>query len=201
MKKRVKVIGAAGVVAAVVLAGGVLLKQSGPAPTMPPYDRDAYMPNGRWEDVDHDCQDTRQEVLIDESLEPVKLDDSGCRVLYGIWWDPYTAHVFTDPGDLDIDHFVPLAEIHRSGGWAWDDAKKQAYANYLLDPDHLMAVSASANRSKGDRDPAEWRPPNEEFWADYDARWIGIKKDWGACFDAAERQALGEAGLKPCEPR
>jgi hypothetical protein len=157
------------------------------------------MPNGRWADTDHDCQDTRQEVLIEESLEPVSLDQSGCRVLQGAWWDAYTARMFTDPGELDIDHVVPLAEAHRSGAWAWSAAKKQAFANDLGNPDHLMAVSAGANRSKGDRDPAEWRPENDNFWMEYSAAYIGVKQRWGLCFDTAERAALKVSGLKPCE--
>ncbi len=82
-----------------------------PSPTVP-YDRDLY---GGWRDADGDCQDTRQEVLIAESLVPVALDSRGCRVVSGQWLDPYTGQTFTNPSDLDIDHFIPLAEAHRSG--------------------------------------------------------------------------------------
>ena len=81
-----------------------------------PYDRDLYR---HWIDADGDCQDTRQEVLIAQSLQPVVLDGRGCRVVSGRWFDPYTGQTFTDPGDLDIDHFIPLAEVHRSGGDIW----------------------------------------------------------------------------------
>ena len=55
-----------------------------PSPVVP-YDRDLY---GGWIDADGDCQDTRQEVLIAESLIPARLDSRGCRVVSGEWLDP-----------------------------------------------------------------------------------------------------------------
>ena len=77
-----------------------------------PYSRDLYE---HWIDADRDCQNTRQEVLIAESLIPVMLDAQGCRVASGLWFDSFTGQEFTDPSGLHIDHMVPLAEAHRSG--------------------------------------------------------------------------------------
>ena len=94
----------------------------------------------QWADQDGDCQDTRQEVLIEESLIAPALDARGCRVIAGRWRDEYTGAVYTDPDDVEIDHRVPLANAHRSGGWAWDRLRKRDYANDLLDPEHLVAV-------------------------------------------------------------
>ena len=54
------------------------------------------------------------------------LDADGCRVVGGQWHDPYTGTTFTDPSRLDIDHLVPLAEVHRSGGGEmWSDAQRR----------------------------------------------------------------------------
>jgi len=49
-------------------------------------------PNNRddwkhWIDADGDCQDIRQEVLVEESLEEVTFESSGhCRVATGSGW-------------------------------------------------------------------------------------------------------------------
>ena len=82
------------------------------------------------------------------------------------------------PGDLDIDHFVPLANAHASGGWAWDAATKRAYANDLDDPRHLIAVSASANRSKGKKGPEDWVPDHQPYHCEYAYTWTSIKSRW-----------------------
>ena len=86
---------------------------------------------------------------MEESLIAPALDARGCRVIVGRWRDEYTGAVYTDPNDVEIDHRVPLANAHRSGGWAWDRSRKRDYANDLLDPEHLVAVGAETNRIKG----------------------------------------------------
>lgn len=102
---------------------------------------------------------------------------------------------------LDIAHVVPLREVHQSGAWKWPKEKKQRYANFLADKNHLMAVHLSANRSKGYKDPAEWLPPNESFIKDYARIWIQIKNEWELTVDRAELDALkrilgNEAGIE-----
>ena len=81
------------------------------------------------------------------------------RVESGDWFGAYTGESFTDPGDLDVDHMVPLENAHRSGGWAWSKERKAEYANDLSYANHLIAVQASANRRKGSKGPEEWKPP------------------------------------------
>jgi hypothetical protein len=121
---------------------------------------------------------TRQEVLIIESLENLTLDKKGCEVVKGKWHDPYTDKYFTNPNDLDVDHFVPLGEVDRSGGHEWSKDKKKEYANDLDDPEVLIAVDKSANRAKGDKDSSDWLPPNKKFKCDYIKTWQKIKKKW-----------------------
>ena len=163
---------------------------------LPQYDRAEWR---HWIDEDSDCQDTRQEVLIEESrIEITFTSDGICRVSQGQWFGSFTGTTVTEPGELDIDHFVPLANAHRSGGWAWTPERKRAFANSLSDPDHLIAVTSGANRSKGARGPDEWRPPNESYWCEYATDWIRIKHAWDLTATPTEADALQEM-LATCD--
>ena len=115
---------------------------------------------------------------------------SGCEVLSGKWNDPYTGKTFTNARELDVDHVVPLNEVHDSGAWQWGSAKKEQYANYLVEKDHIIAVSLHSNRSKKQRDPAEWLPSNRSYLKEYARIWIKIKTDWGLSADKEELRAL-----------
>ena len=114
---------------------------------LPTYDRHDWK---HWADADRDCQDARQEVLVAESRSaPGFRTDRKCRVTSGEWLAPYTAAVVTDPGKLDVDHMVPLGNAHVSGAWQWSAGQKELYANHLGDPQHLIAVTASATARRG----------------------------------------------------
>ena len=69
------------------LSGLILLLWATTLPAQDDYDRRLYR---HWIDADGDCQNTRHEVLIAESLVPVVLDSTGCRVVFGWWLCPYT---------------------------------------------------------------------------------------------------------------
>ena len=158
------------------------------------YDREAW---AHWLDADGDCQDARQEVLAAESLGAVRWDAEGCDVTAGLWRDAYTGETFRDPRALDVDHFVPLAEAYRSGGRDWSAGRRAAYANDLGDARSLVAVSASANRSKGDQGPEEWLPPDPAARCGYVAIWVIVKVRWSLAMDERERVTVGNL-LRAC---
>ena len=164
--------------------------------TLPDYDRHDWK---HWTDADGDCQDARNEVLVAESRGTISFrTDRRCRVAAGQWLAPYTGTVVTDPSKLDVDHMVPLGNAHHSGAWEWSAERREQYANYLDDPQHLIAVTASANRSKGARGPEDWRPDDGSYWCQYAIDWVTIKDDWALTATAAEFTALEEM-LATCD--
>ena len=150
------------------------------------YDRDLFR---HWIDADGDGCDTRREVLIAESTTPVSVG-SGCSLNGGTWVSAFDGVSTTDASKFDVDHFVPLAEAWRSGAHSWDSTTRQNFANDLGYEMSLIAVSASSNRSKSDRDPSKWMPPSSSFKCEYVYRWIQVKTRWKLTVDSAEANAL-----------
>ena len=140
-----------------------------------------------WIDVDKDGCNTRYEVLIAEAVVKPKVG-AGCYLTGGRWRSSYDGKVFTNPTGLDIDHMVPLAEAWRSGAWAWTAAQRMEFANDLEDSRSLLAVTASLNRSKGDRDVAAWLPARAQ--CNYISNWIAVKWRFDLSVDPIEGEFL-----------
>jgi hypothetical protein len=151
------------------------------AETRAGYDRSKFR---HWVDQDGDCRDTRDEVLAAESLVAVK----GCDIQVGKWRSYYDGVVTRDSSSFDIDHLVPLAEAWDSGAKRWTARTRQRYANDLGDSRSLVAVTASANRSKGDRDPGDWIPQLGR--CHYVRQWVAVKVRWSLKVNPTERRAL-----------
>ena len=159
-------------------------------PPIPPYRRNDWP---QWTDADGDCRDTRQEVLIRDSAVPVHFaDPKRCVVASGIWADPYSGEIVTDATELAVDHLVPLGNVHRAGGWAWDANRREQYVNDLSDPDHLVAVRRRLHQMKGDKGPEAWKPPRRGEWCAYARAWRRIKERWQLAMTLAEHAAVGE---------
>ncbi len=145
------------------------------------YDRAQFR---HWIDADGDCRDTRDEVLAAESLVSV----TGCDIQKGRWRSYYDGAITRDSTAFDIDHLVALAEAWDSGAKRWTARTRERFANDLGDQRSLVAVSASSNRSKSDRDPAEWMPALGR--CTYVRQWVAVKTRWQLTVDRAERRAL-----------
>ena len=152
------------------------------------YDRDLF---ADWYDADRNGCNTRKEVLIAESLDPVQIG-ARCAITGGRWFSIYDNVETTDSSSFDIDHMVPLSEAWDSGAWNWNADQRKHFANDLDQPFFLIAVTASSNRSKSDRDPAEWMPPNSGYHCEYVRIWIEIKRAWDLSVDQAEHNYLAQ---------
>jgi hypothetical protein len=159
-------------------------------PHLDGYDRDLFGGEG---DADHDCQNTRAEVLIAESRIPVTFTSSAsCTVATGQWVDPWSGAVTTSAPALEVDHTVALANAWRSGAWAWTAEQRLAFANDLADNGHLIAIPSAENQSKADDGPDGWRPPLGTAWCAYARVWTAIKARWNLSATPVEWSAILE---------
>jgi hypothetical protein len=162
------------------------------------YVRDAF--GSDWIDTDHDGCNQRDDVLLRDAVPgTARVQRQGAcdhDVLAGTWHDPYTGRTlhFTDLKDLhqaeaiQIDHVVPLAEAWVSGARTWSRDRREAFANDLHE---LLAVDGPTNMSKGDGDPAAWRP-RKGYQCAYARRWIAIKARYALAVDPSEKAALDQ---------
>jgi len=142
-----------------------------------------------WIDADKNGCDTRAEVLIAEAIvKPKKA--AKCKLTGGKWLSSYDGVKYSDASKLDIDHLVPLAEAWRSGAWAWTDQQRMEYANDLEDEWALNAVTASVNRSKGDKDISQWLPKKNV--CTYLSGWVTIKAKFELTVDIAEAKVISK---------
>jgi len=70
-------------------------------------------------------------------------------------------------------------------------AQRRSFANDLTRP-QLIAVTGRVNQAKGDKDPAEWMPPEGSYACTYVRAWITVKHFYDLSIDEAESEALHE---------
>lgn len=146
------------------------------------YDRAKFK---HWIDANGDCQDTRAEVLIEESKVSTT---GGCIIKTGKWRSYYDGMVWTQASDVDIDHLVPLHEAWGSGAKRWTSGTRKRFANDLTDKRALVAVTDNVNQSKGAGDPADWLPQRKK--CKYVRQWVAVKLRWKLQVNRLEKRAL-----------
>jgi len=154
------------------------------------YDRSLFR---HWIDADNNGCDTRREVLISESRTKVKVGKK-CALSGGTWFSTFDNKTIKGSGTgIDVDHLVPLAEAWRSGAWRWTAEEREYFANDLKDERVLIAVSASSNRSKGDKDPSKWLPKvSKEQICEYVLSWVAVKLRYSLTTDPIEARKIRE---------
>ena len=148
-----------------------------------------------WADEDHNCINTRHELLAKLSTRAPIFSADHCRVVRGRWNDPYTGLIFFNSRKMDIDHIVPLYWAWQHGADRWAPAKRESFAN---DFRNLVAVDASTNREKGAQGPLEWLPPNRSYQCQYILRFTRIIKLYGLQQSRAETDGFLRMRSKLC---
>ena len=187
------------------LAALATLEVKGRAP-MTGYDRSLF--GQEWSDAArvpefgrNGC-DTRNDLLA-RDLQRETVESNGCVVTQGVLaYEPYTGvrNYYFDKQDglfstdADGEHVVALGNAWATGAWEWTPEKRELLAN---DPNNLLLVNPSQNRSKGDADFATWLPPNKAFRCSYAARQIRVKVAYALAVTAPEKAAM-ERVLAAC---
>lgn len=157
---------------------------------IPDYNRNDWY---HWIDSDKDCQNLRQELLIEQSLEPVSFatrkDRKNCTVKTGKWKGLYTNNTYTEASDLDIDHIVPLYWAHLHGGWKWTMEEKEKFAN---DRENLLVVDDGQNQSKSAQGPDTWLPPVTSYQCNYIRHFDSIVIKYGLKYKNTEISFLSK---------
>jgi hypothetical protein len=199
------------VVAGLLLAGGVMPAEAAGTYSAPlrtavkslpvaaennaGYDRDRQF--GDWNDANRDCQNTRAEVLQNESKVKTSFTTAKrCTVKGGRWVTTWDGRVHTSATTVQIDHTVPVHEAWGSGARYWTKSKRVAFYNDLGDHRALSAQTSKLNSAKQARGPEAWMPPRHR--CAYIGEWEAVKIRWGLKVDSAEKAALARiAGSCP----
>jgi uncharacterized protein DUF1524 len=146
----------------------------------------------------HNGCDTRNDILDRDLIDKTHVSIKRCpnAVATGTLHDPYTnATIAFVRGNqtgaaVQIEHIVPLAYAWDMGARNWTDEIRVRFAN---DPANLLAVQGQANQDKGDKEPADWMPPNTAFHCQYAVQFIAVLRGYGLAVDASSVPVLHQA--------
>lgn len=146
----------------------------------------------------HNGCDTRNDILGRDLIDKTYVWLKRCpqAVKTGVLHDPYTdaTIAFTRGAKVgaavQIDHIVPLALAWDLGASGWPQEQRVRFAN---DPANLLAVAGKPNQDKGDKQPADWMPPNHAFWCQYAMAYIAVLRGYGLPVDEPSVPVLRDA--------
>lgn len=171
-----------------VLIAAQLLVERGKASTTD-YSRSAF--GSAWKDVDRNGCDTRNDILArDFSEVKFKPGTNSCKVIGGVWTDPYSNETYTfdsAPSTAQIDHVVSLKNAWQMGADQWAQPDREAFAN---DPINLTVTVASLNRQKSDSNAASWLPPYKPARCSFIARQVAVKAKWKLYVTSSEKTVM-----------
>lgn len=154
------------------------------------YNRDSMVSRSQWEKA-------RQGVL-ERDLGDVTFNDKG-QVATGVLVDPYGSDIiFYERGagpSVDVDHVVSLGDAWDSG---LSEMSPDEWTAIATDPDNLVAVSSSLNRSKGDKNASGWLPPNSLYVCEYVYTQAKIKAEYSLTVTQAELDSMFQAAEENC---
>jgi DNA uptake protein ComE-like DNA-binding protein len=150
------------------------------------YSRDLFP---HWADTNGSGCTARQDILRAQVIGLPQVDPfSRCVIVEGDWYSLFDGVNFSgSPSELDVDHVVALSEAWDSGASEWTTAQRRIFANDQL---NLLAVTASSNRSKGDRDAGEWLPPATSAWCVTGMIMVSVKVRYQLSIDQREKTGL-----------
>ena len=141
---------------------------------LPAYDRDDW---NHWTDSDDDCQDARQEVLVAESRNTISFKtDRGVASPPANGSLPTPAPSSPTPESSTSTTWCRSATPTPAGLGSGLPSAESSMPNYLDDPQHLIAVTASANRSKGARGPEDVKGGEKMYPAGGPIAWFGCRR-------------------------
>jgi uncharacterized protein DUF1524 len=146
-----------------------------------------------WDNQGHNCN--TRELVLKRDGKDIKAG-ADCNPTAGTWFSVYDGQTWTKPGDVDIDHMVPLGQAWASGARDWPQDKREQFANDLTRP-QLFAVTDNLNQQKSDKAPDEWKPPLVSFWCTYATDWITVKHFYALTVTTGEKTALTDM-LRRC---
>lgn len=148
-----------------------------------------------WTDKDKDCQNSRMETLISQSVGQVQYKSAKqCRVTSGKWISPFTGRTIYSASDIDIDHVVPLHWAWHRGADKWSKEKRIQFANA---PANLLSVESSLNRQKGGKGLDKWLPPKNQ--CQYIARFLRVSNTFGLELSGREQSQYSEVKIRACD--